>query len=63
MRNGCSRFTRTSFAGGVGGVPDPSYAGHPTFYVQVEDPSGTFDRIEKRPTELYVTVTLSLPWV
>lgn len=39
--------TGEGIAGGIGGVPDPSYPGHLTFYVEVEDPQATLDQIEK----------------
>lgn len=34
-------------AGGVGGVPDESYPGHLTFYIQADDLEETLARIEK----------------
>jgi predicted enzyme related to lactoylglutathione lyase len=32
--------------GGIGGVMDPDYAGHVTFYIQVDDPAETLKKIE-----------------
>ncbi len=39
--------TGEGVAGGIGAAPDPSYPGHLTFYIQVEDPQATLDQIEK----------------
>ncbi len=38
--------TGEGMAGGIGAPPD-DYPGHLTFYIQVEDPQDTLDRIEK----------------
>jgi predicted enzyme related to lactoylglutathione lyase len=39
--------TGEGVGGGIGDVPDPSYPGHLTFYVEVEDLQATLDQIEK----------------